>query len=110
MWNGSGSSQLTFTACLSGILVPISQLEFLKTIFILEKGRGQEDECHQLVPQASGHFTHGEMGWKPHTGHRIRLSAEGRIGAALMLLVLKTLESPLDCKEIKPVNPKGNPS
>ena len=23
-------------------------------------------------------------------------------------LVLKTLESPLDCKEIKPVNPKGN--
>ena len=21
----------------------------------------------------------------------------------------KTLESPLDCKEIKPVNPKGNP-
>ena len=25
-------------------------------------------------------------------------------------LVLKTLESPLDCKEIKPVNPKGNQS
>ena len=24
--------------------------------------------------------------------------------------MLKTLESPLDCKEIKPVNPKGNPS
>ena len=23
-------------------------------------------------------------------------------------LVLKTLESPLDCKEIKPVNPQGN--
>ena len=25
-------------------------------------------------------------------------------------VVLKTLESPLDCKEIKPVNPKGNQS
>ena len=25
-------------------------------------------------------------------------------------LVLKALESPLDCKEIKPVNPKGNQS
>ena len=25
-------------------------------------------------------------------------------------LVLKTLESPLDCKDIKPVNPKGNQS
>ena len=25
-------------------------------------------------------------------------------------LVLKTLESPLDCKEIKPVNPQGNQS
>jgi len=24
--------------------------------------------------------------------------------------VLKTLESPLDCKQIKPVNPKGNQS
>ena len=24
------------------------------------------------------------------------------------IVVLKTLESPLDCKEIKPVNPKGN--
>ena len=23
-------------------------------------------------------------------------------------MVLKTLESPLNCKEIKPVNPKGN--
>ena len=31
--------------------------------------------------------------------------------AELMLLTVvleKTLESPLDCKEIKPVNPKGN--
>ena len=51
------------------------------------------------------------MGWKPHIEHRARLSAEGRIGAALMLLVLeKTLESLLDCKEMKPVNPKGNQS
>ena len=26
------------------------------------------------------------------------------------MVLEKTLESPLDCKEIKPVNPKGNPS
>ena len=26
----------------------------------------------------------------------------------LWIVILKTLESPLDCKEIKPVNPKGN--
>jgi len=25
-----------------------------------------------------------------------------------MVMLEKTLESPLDCKEIKPVNPKGN--
>ena len=25
-------------------------------------------------------------------------------------MVFKTLESPMDCKEIKPVNPKGNQS
>ena len=28
----------------------------------------------------------------------------------IMPLILKTLESPLDCKEIKLVNPKGNQS
>ena len=28
----------------------------------------------------------------------------------LTVLLEKTLESPLDCKEIKPVNPKGNQS
>ena len=36
----------------------------------------------------------------------VKLTAE-----ELMLLTVvldKTLESPLDCKEIKPVNPKGN--
>ena len=39
------------------------------------------------------------------TGQLKRLRAE-----ELMLLVVleKTLESPLDCKEIQPVNPKGN--
>ena len=26
----------------------------------------------------------------------------------LIVMLEKTLESPLDCKEIKPVNPKGN--
>ena len=26
------------------------------------------------------------------------------------MVLVKTLESPLDCKEIKPVNPKGNQS
>ena len=29
---------------------------------------------------------------------------------AFELVLEKTLESPLDCKEIKPVNPKGNQS
>ena len=29
---------------------------------------------------------------------------------AFELVLEKTLESPLDCKEIKPVNPKGNES
>ena len=33
-----------------------------------------------------------------------------RIGVFWTVVVEKTLESPLDCKEIKPVNPKGNQS
>ena len=28
----------------------------------------------------------------------------------LIVVLEKTLESPVDCKEIKPVHPKGNPS
>ena len=33
-----------------------------------------------------------------------------RIDAFETIVLEKTLESPLDCKEIKPVNPKGNQS
>ena len=34
--------------------------------------------------------------------------AEGQRIDAFKLVLEKTLESPLDCKEIEPVNPKGN--
>ena len=37
-----------------------------------------------------------------------KLSAEELM--LLNLVLEKTLESPLDCKEIQPVNPKGNQS
>ena len=33
-----------------------------------------------------------------------------RIGTFETVVLEKTLESPLDCKEIQPVNPKGNQS
>ena len=33
-----------------------------------------------------------------------------RTDAFEIWVLLKTLQSPLDCKEIKPVNPKGNQS
>ena len=36
--------------------------------------------------------------------------AEGQRIDAFKLVLEKTLESPLDCKEIEPVNPKGNQS
>ena len=36
--------------------------------------------------------------------------AEHRIDAFELWCWRKTLESPLDCKEIQPVNPKGNQS
>ena len=34
--------------------------------------------------------------------------AESQRIDALIVVLEKTLESPLDCKKIKPVNPKGN--
>ena len=44
----------------------------------------------------------------------VRVGLYGKLSAEeLMLLTVvleKTLESPLDCKEIHPVNPKGNKS
>ena len=46
-----------------------------------------------------------------HTGTLFSERMRERLGhfASPTVVVEKTLESPLDCKEIKPVNPKGNP-
>ena len=38
----------------------------------------------------------------------VKKAERRRIDAFVLLVLEKTLESPLDCKEIKPVNPKGN--
>ena len=38
----------------------------------------------------------------------IKKAEHQRIDAFELWCLEKTLESPLDCKEIKPVNPKGN--
>ena len=49
--------------------------------------------------------TYGYESWT------IKKAEHRRIDAFELKCVLeKTLESPLDCKEIKPVNPKGNQS
>ena len=38
----------------------------------------------------------------------IKKAEHQRIDAFQIVVLERTLESPLDCKEIKPVNPKGN--
>ena len=46
-----------------------------------------------------------------HPAHtRLQLRAGSRPGVSSIIKVEKTLESPLDCKEIQPVHPKGNQS
>ena len=40
----------------------------------------------------------------------VKKAERRRIGAFLTVVLEKTLESPLECKEIKSVNPKGNQS
>ena len=45
---------------------------------------------------------HGCESWTIKKAERRRTDAFG------IVVLEKTLESPLDCKEIKPVNPKGN--
>ena len=40
----------------------------------------------------------------------VKKAERRRIDAFVLLVLEKTLESPLDCKEIKPVNSKGNQS
>ena len=40
----------------------------------------------------------------------IKKAERWRTDAFEIWVLLKTLQSPLDCKEIKPVNPKGNQS
>ena len=46
--------------------------------------------------------TYGYKSWT------IKKAEHRRIDAFELWCLKKTLESPLDCKEIKPVNPKGN--
>ena len=46
-----------------------------------------------------------ETGWQIHRDTKAK---HWRIDASDLLVPAKTLESPLDYKEIKPVNPKGN--
>ena len=38
----------------------------------------------------------------------IHSSVDGHLDCFQIVVLEKTLESPLDCREIKPVNPKGN--
>ena len=56
-----------------------------------------EDPCSQSYGFSSSHVRKWEVDHKGSMPKNWRL-----------WIVLKTLESPLDCKEIKPVNPKGN--
>ena len=56
---------------------------------------------------------YGCESWTIKKAERQRIDATKLMKARETLLncgVEKTLESPLDCKEIKPVNPKGNQS
>ena len=46
-----------------------------------------------------------------HPAHaRLQLRAGSRPGVSFIIKVEKTLESPLDCKEVQPVHPEGNQS
>ena len=57
------------------------------------------------VPNISGTASHCED-LDLQCGHR----SSGKLINAYSTRLEKTLESPLDCKEIQPVNPKGNQS
>ena len=46
----------------------------------------------------------------PRAGHYLATKPPPPPITQLAMVLEKTLESPLDCKEIKPLNPKGNQS
>ena len=56
---------------------------------------------HNLENNNTKNFSFCCVGSEPH----IRLS---NLGTRQTVVLEKTLESPLDCKEIQPVQPKGN--
>ena len=72
-----------------------------------EKSFTREHLC--LIPELS------KISWAPFWNSYVRMQKldhkEGRVPENLCFQIVvleKTLESPLDCKEIKSVNPKGN--
>ena len=51
---------------------------------------------------------YGCESWTVKKAERQRIDALECVGKDFVVVLEKTLESPLDCKEIMPVNPKGN--
>ena len=74
------------------------------------RGVGGEDPCRDQDPQKTVPSEQGEQA-KHLEGRPSRISSlQGILICGGMGMLEKTLESPLDCKEIQPVHPKGNQS
>ena len=70
-----------------------------------------EPQCAGISPFKGGHYCHfpyHRLSWGQTTGREHSLTCQQKTG--LKIYWAGTLESPLDCKEIKPVHPKGNQS
>ena len=60
------------------------------------------------VMTSSSHAASGKHLWESESENSLVLLFESVIYRGIIVVLEKTLESPLQCKEIKPVNPKGN--
>ena len=77
--------------------------------FILMYGRNQYNYCKVILLQLKINFKSGEVRDFSDLGHGKEIWAP-KNRCFWTVVLEKTLESPLDCKEIQPVNPKGNQS
>ena len=111
-WGNSGNSDRLFLGAPKSLQMVTAAMK-LKDICSLE------DQPRQHIEKQRHHFANkcssGQSYGFP-SSHVCMWELHHKEGSALKnwcfwtVMLEKTLESPLDCKEIKSVNPKGNPS
>ena len=118
-WNNGNSDRLSFLELQNHCRWWLHPSEVSEINRWLDPWKKSYDKCRQNIKKQRHYFANkgpSSQGYGFFSGHVWMWELENKESWVLKnwcfwtVVLEKTLESPLDCKEIKPVNPKGNQS